>query len=134
MSYRDVWRTVLPQDSSRVIQYQFTDLDDLPIPGSDLHALTLTLYDLESGVLINGRDNQSILGLDGIPLNGGMVDEDGLLTLELAPADMVIQSEDVYAPELHILLFRYSWNAGAKRNWHELLITVGNLTDVPLVS
>lgn len=96
-----------------------------PIPVGTLTTLTLTLYvDDASQTILNGRNAQSILGV-----NGGVVDGAGVLTLTLAPADNPIN--DANLPfERHIALLEWTWGTG-KAGKFELVLVVRNLAKVP---
>lgn len=97
-----------------------------PIPGSTLTTLTATLYvDNAAQDIINSRNNQDILGV-----NGGSVDEFGILTLTLGPDDNPIV-DDALQVERHVLLLQWTWALGAKSGKAQVIITVRNLAKVP---
>lgn len=96
-----------------------------PIPGSTLTTLTATLYaDDDAHTIINGRNNQSILGV-----NGGSVDEFGAFVLILAPADNAILNADLPV-ERHTLLIQWTWPTNQAGKF-EAILPVRNLTLVP---
>lgn len=95
-----------------------------PIPVGTLTTLTLTLYaDDANQTIINGRNAQSILGV-----NGGAVDASGVLTLTLSPADNAIVNTALEV-ERHIALFEWTWGVG-KAGKYELVLLVRNLAKV----
>lgn len=95
-----------------------------PIPGSTLATLTLTLFaDDADQTIINGRSDQSVLGV-----NGGAVSEAGELTMTLAPADNAIVDADLPV-ERHYALFQWTWGAG-KAGKALAVLNVQNLAKV----
>lgn len=96
-----------------------------PIPGSTLTTLTATLYtDDDAHTIINGRDNQTILGA-----NGGSVDEFGAFILVLSPADNAIL-DDALPDERHTLLIQWTWPTNQAGKF-EAILAVRNLVRVP---
>lgn len=87
------------------------------VPGSVLDSLTLTLKDITTGQVINSRNAQNVLNANNVT-----VDENGLLTWTLLPADLPFLRKnpppfdsDV---EVHIAVFEWTWNntkAGRKK-------------------
>lgn len=118
-------RTVLPgkvpERTTQFVTATFRDQDDEAIVPS---SLTLTLYDLASGNVINSRSGVSIRNT-----NGGTVTANGVLTLELSANDNVVLNTHK-ATEQHIALLEWSWSANTRFGKHELVITVENLTRV----
>lgn len=114
------------EGSSGQVQGLITEEDGVTvIPVGTLTALTLTLYaDDAAKTIINGRNAQSILGV-----NGGSVDGLGELTLTLAPADNAILDTDLPF-ERHIALLQWEWGTGKKGKF-ELVLIVRNLAKVP---
>ncbi|MGH7391435.1 MAG: hypothetical protein ACREM3_18540 [Candidatus Rokuibacteriota bacterium] len=101
------------------------DAASLPVPGTSLQSILLTLYDVASGSIINSRNLQSVLGGDVT------VDALGLLIWVLKELDTVIVN-DALAEEEHIALFEIRWLvAGSPRVMREdVSITVRNLARV----
>lgn len=96
-----------------------TDQDGAPLGGLDLFALTLTLYDQKTQAIINDRDEQDVLNVNGVTIDSG-----GLLTWEITPADNAFVGTK--ADEIHVALFRYYWNGGDRAHWHEVWLKVQN--------
>lgn len=66
----------------------------------------VTLYDEDSGSVINSRDGAADLI--------AVVNATGLATVTLAPADMVLVNTFTRKnSETHRLVFKWTWNAGA---------------------
>lgn len=76
------------------------DMDGEELGSADLDSLTLTLHDEDTHSVINERDDQDVLNL-----NGGTLDGDGNFTLRLDPDDMAIT------------------NSSLQREWHEAQLT-----------
>lgn len=123
------WRTLfaatVPEKGNATFTATLKDDTGTVIPGSALTTLVCTLYDRSSGVTLNNRNAQSILGLNG----GSVSSPGGVLTLQLLSADNVLQSQDI-TEETHIALIEGTYNAGAKALKHELVFVVVNLTKV----
>lgn len=99
-----------------------------PIPAASLSALTLTLYDVASGSIINSRDDQPVLNANNVTVDGS-----GNLAWTLQPVDNVIVGADIRVGghEYHVALFEGSY-AGGDKSWkHEVNIRVKNLGKVP---
>lgn len=97
------------------------------VPGDQLMALLLTLYEANSRKIINGRDNQDVLGNDNtVATHGVTVDNNGVLTWEMHPDDnAIIHPGKTGTAETHIALFEWGW--GNKTGKHEIVIPVENL-------
>jgi hypothetical protein len=97
--------------------------DGAALPASSLDTLTLTLYDRDTGTILNSRNAQDVLNKANVT-----VGEDGALVWELQPADNVIVS-DGKSLEAHVALFTWTWGSG-KSGRHEVPILVENLAKV----
>lgn len=95
-----------------------------PLPNADvvLTAMTLTLYELTTGAIINGRDATNIKNA-----NGGTVAPDGSWALTLSGADMACVL--VTTSEKHIALIEWTDDAGNDGN-AEIEFEVMNLQKV----
>lgn len=106
-----------------------------PIAGSGLLSLRCTQMDATTKAVINGRNDQDVLGNinnGNVPINGGFVDEDGNFEFELVQADMVIVRTPKPQTEKHILKFTFSWVhlSVTKHGVSELILPVDRV-DVP---
>lgn len=88
-----------------------------------LDTLTLTLKDLVTGEIINGRDNQNVLNVNGVTINAGE------LQWQIAPEDSVVPPS--LAAKIKpggasrtIVRFEWTWNTGSRRSWHELILRI----------
>lgn len=100
------------------------DQDDVPVPGDQLTALKLTLYEQKSKAIINNRNDQNVLQQNDVT-----VDENGILTFKMRVQDNVIVNPRRDVPnEVHVAMFTYGWNDGdfGGVGKHECLITVVN--------
>lgn len=124
-----VVRKRIPEHSSAVIMALFQDEDGEPIPADSLTEVTLTLYDVRSGAIINARNKQSIFNL-----NGGTVAPAGTppvmaLTFNMSPADNALIGSEMF--ERHVALFEWKWDSAAKEDRHEVILTVRDFIKVP---
>lgn len=79
-----------------------------------------TLYNVEDGSIINGRN-----ATDYLDTNGGTVTAAGVLSLELTPADnAIVGARTGKDKETHRLLLVWTWNAGARIGRHEFEFNV----------
>ena len=111
-------------------RYTATIKDELgnALAGTSLTTMTLTLYHLKDGAIINSRNAQDILGA-GSGANDVTIDANGLLTWTLRPADNPI-ADALLDFEDHVALIIFTWSAGAKKGTHEFMIRVQNATKV----
>lgn len=106
------------------ITAQFTKEDGSNLPLAELVSCALTLYVRGTETIINGRDHQSVLNI-----NGGTVDVGGALAIRLGPGDMAaIQDRP---REWHVALIEYSWEGGAQESAHEVVFQLRNLRHRP---
>lgn len=83
------------------------DLDGAALGASALDTLTLTLHDECTQAIINEREAQDVLNV-----NGGEVTEAGVFTLRLDPDDTVILDDD-NAKEWHVALLTWTWTVNS---------------------
>ena len=107
-----------------------TNLDGTPgdpIPGSVLDSLVLTFYQEYTRAIINSRDRQNVLQLNGVTVN-----EAGLLTWTMTRADTAILN-DALRSEPHIALFEYTFPGvtGTEYAKHVVRFNVDNQVRVP---
>ncbi len=108
------------EDSTSTYTARLVDENDIPIPGSDIDPITVTLYDDESKVIINSRDKSTI---------GLSVGSDGRLVWLMAKEDNPIIDNDFFE-EKHRALFEFTWAGGARNGEHEVSIRVRNFEKV----
>ena len=105
------WQTV-QQGESFNLPAVFHDAADPPVQLASDDILTLTVTLFAGTTIINSRDEQDILGV-----NGGTVSEAGALTLALDPADQAIVDGTLPAGALekHIARIDWTWDDGTER-------------------
>lgn len=128
--FRIYWTQESPEQATAVLTGTIGDTSKppVPIPGSALTSLTLTLYRKGAPVgsdIINARDDMDILGV-----NGGSVDANGVLTLILDPEDMPMLNASV-TKETHVALLTWTYNSGATTGRAEVFFPVHDLQHVP---
>lgn len=108
--------------------YRFTLVDE---DGQGLHmlqieALTLTYYDVATGAILNGREEQDAYNANNVTLTTAegppMVTT---ITWTLQPADCVIV-DDAWSTEPHAALFRWTWDSGRRHGAHSVVFGIEN--------
>lgn len=94
------------------------------IPSSSFSSVGLTLYDKNTGNIINSRDHVSILNV-----NGGSIDSSGNFSWEMTSNDNPIL-DDSLSIENHVALIEFTY-AGGRKGKAEVKIEVVNLAKVP---
>jgi len=117
----------VPEGASLQLTTTVRDLALVGIPAADLDMLVLTLFDEQTGEILNGRDHQDILGT-----NGGDINAAGGLVLTLDGADNPIVA-GARASELHVALIEWTWTVDAVTydGKAEIAFIVRNLSKVP---
>lgn len=127
MSHETVESFELAEDTTPDYTVYLVDKDDTPIPGSVLDSLTLTFYQEYTRAIINARDRQNVLQLNGVT-----VDEDGKLTWNMTREDTAIIN-DALRHEPHMALFEYTFPgvSGSEYAKHVVRFNVFNMVRVP---
>ena len=90
------------------------DETEVAIPASSIATLTLTLYDVATGTILNARDAQDVLNANNVT-----IDSNGNLIWLVQPADHAVVSTRPNTIERHRGVFRYTWVDGVtKSDWH----------------
>ena len=112
--------------------YSFPLVDErgTSIAAGEVETLTLTLADLDSNELLNGRDKQDILNT-----NDGTITTAGsppvtTVTLQLQPEDTVILNQHRLV-EYRVLVFTWTWDLGRHTATHAVQCAVENVPHVP---
>ena len=100
---RDGTEDNFPERGSRILTTTLTDKDGVAITAGALSYLKLTLWEKNSGAIINSRDGQSILNV-----NGGALSGSGVLTLKLGPLDNAIVGTLNYETHRGVILAKLS--------------------------
>lgn len=75
----------------------------VPVTGAMLDTLTLTLYDKETGAIVNARDAQDVLNKGNVA-----IDVEGEIAWSIQPADTVIL-DATKCKETRVAKFRATW-------------------------
>lgn len=110
-----------PEKSTVRIVGTITDDAGTAIPLASVSSLKLWLYHKRTAAIIGARNGQDIKGV-----NGGSVDTAGVLTLTLAPADTVLESQSLATSEI-VAEIEWTYNGGASTGRALVQFTVGNL-------
>lgn len=133
----------LQEGQSGILVFTLKDENEDLVATAALLSLTLHLYHrspvtalITEGLLINNRDEQSVLNEHG----GEYFDT--LQTLEdgttynfkwaFTPEDVPFHLSDRFTEELHVALFRATWDSGTKAFAHQIVMTVCNLKQFPV--
>ena len=116
-------------DEGTLAKYTATIIDEAEtaIALSAMTTLTLTLYDEETGTVINSRNDQDVLNTNNVTVSSA-----GLLTWLIQPGDNAIVGTRRRAGqyEKHVALFEYTWSSGSKASKHELTLEIRQLDKV----
>lgn len=119
---------VANEQSSGRYSATVTDESKSPLPASSLTTLMLTLYDVDTGTIINRRDGQDVLNANDVTVDG-----DGNLIWSMKAEDSIIVDADAHPvgeKEKHIALFRWTYNGGYDAGEHEFIHYVKNIGKV----
>ena len=100
------------------------DENGATIANTDLTTFTLTLYNKDTGAIINSRDAQNVLNANNVTVDGA-----GAVAWTMQPADSPIINDDLNWED-HVALFKLTWTGGKQTN-HEAIIRVQNVSKVP---
>lgn len=101
--------------------------DSTGVSVDQLTSLTLTHYDVETGVIINARSSQNVLSTNNVAIT-----TTGGLTWEGQPEDAVVINKSLPAGaiETHRALFKVVFGTTAKTCYHEATFYVTQRTKV----
>jgi hypothetical protein len=102
------------------------DSSGTAIPLANLTTITLTLYDVASGDIINSRNDQNVLNQNNITIHA----TSGLLTWTMQAADNAILDDDLDW-EHHRALFEFVFSGTGSPGKHEGNFMIRNLSKVP---
>jgi hypothetical protein len=91
----------------------------LPIPGSSLTSLTLSIINVGTDAVINNRNQVNVLNA-----NGGEVDEDGNFVLFLTPGDTSLADTPSLISVERALVMDWSYNGGQSVGRHKFRFIV----------
>lgn len=116
--------TGLLEKTTHVYSCTIKDENDTAVPAAQLNTLTLTLYAVQTGTIINSRSQQNILNANNVTVNSS-----GVLTWTMQPNDNIIVN-DALDEETHVALFEWTYSSGTKAGKHEVKFVIQNLTKV----
>lgn len=102
MRVYDAWENTSAKFTGTIV-----DEDGDAVPGSILESLTLSLTDLATAAVINSRNEQDVLGQNGVT-----VSEAGALIWTVDPDDNPILDDDRPKDETHLAVFVAVWPNG----------------------
>jgi len=109
MSLSQTARRIL-EKTTPVYTATLVDESDQPITLASITTITLTLYDRQTGAIINTRTAQDIKNANQVTIHA----TSGLLTWSMVSADTAIQNADLPAESLeeHVALFQWVLTSG----------------------
>lgn len=110
------------------LEATITDEDGNPITSAMIDSLVVTIVEVNSGDIVNGRDNQNVLNSNG----GTLDDMTGLFSFQVVPDDTAIVNSSTLIGnvEEHLATFSLTWNTNRKIHW-TYSILIQNETSVP---
>jgi hypothetical protein len=110
------------------------DEDGVPVDSAQVTSLTLTYYDVLSGAIINGRDNQDVLNTNDVTL----VTDPGpplvtTVTWSLQRADTLCLWP-AFAWEQHGMIWRWTWSGGTRASALQRAIGIQALPYLPVLA
>lgn len=117
--------SILSERIGAVYTATLKDADEVPITKANLTAITLTLYNVADGTIINSRENQDVKDANNVTIHATT----GLLTWNMQPEDNAIVSGALL--ERHRALWKYTHTQSGSPGKHEFDFFVRNLTKVP---
>lgn len=93
------------QDSTCKLEFQLVDFDGVGIGASNITTATMSLYDRDSGAIINSRTNVNVKPF---------FDGSGNFSFTLTNLDNVLVNENSRGPEVHLAIFTITCTVGAE--------------------
>lgn len=109
-------------------EFDIVDGNDDPLPYTALLTLEATLYDKETGAIINDRNHQDVLNDHGFTLNG-----DGHGKWKVAPEDSAVLHPGADF-EVHVLMLEWTYASGLKDGKFLYVHRINNLGHTPTTS
>tara|TARA_R110000803_G_scaffold210718_2_gene283391 strand:- start:20222 stop:20602 length:381 start_codon:yes stop_codon:yes gene_type:complete len=103
------------------------DSAEVALAQADITTITLTLYNLADGSIINSRTAQDVNNVNEVTIHA----TSGLLTWSALAADAVISDDTIEADktETHVALFEFAYGTGLGGT-HEFVHYIKKLTNV----
>lgn len=115
-------RTEINEETTGRLRFPLLDEDAEAVALANLVTLTLTLYDADTGTIINSRNAQNVLNTNNVTVSSS-----GLVEWALQPEDTLLVGSSIL--EEHVALFRWTWTGGQQSE--EIRHYVRNLGFVP---
>lgn len=101
---------------------------DVPIAAVDVDEIRMTLVDVATGEVINGRTNQDVFDDNDCTLHP----TDGTFTWAIQIADTpIVGATEVGIRETHLATITVTWGGGQKQQHFQVTMLVLNLMSVP---
>jgi hypothetical protein len=114
------------ENTTRIYTATLESEEGVPIGASQISAMTLTYYEMSTGEIVNGRNEQHVLNANNVTVHASS----GLLTWTLQPDDTAMLLSDAMQ-EIHRALFEWSWDVPTRYDKHIVDILIQNLEKVP---
>ena len=102
-------------DTTPVYTANLVDEAGVAVSAAMLTTLTITVFNARTRAVVNSRDRQNALNANNVTVSAG-----GVLTWSIQAADLAITAGDADSDLL--VCFEWTWNAGAKKNWHKFTL------------
>jgi hypothetical protein len=118
----------------QTVTYTTTLLDEasVAVPAAAFTAIRLTYYSVQSGAIINSRNNQSILNANEVTVDGA-----GLLTWKLQEADVTMTESPKPSVTTYRAVMVYEWLDAAtvpRQAVREIDVTIQAITNGPFTA
>jgi hypothetical protein len=121
------------EHSSASFSAELWDEDGAPIGADAVSLARLTLYDVSTGTVLNGRDDQDVLNTNDVVIEDEKDDSDTItrtvLRWAMQPDDNRIVNQTRRSAERHAALWTIEWTGGHVH--HETAIAVRPLRRIP---
>jgi hypothetical protein len=123
--------TVLLEGTNGIYTFELIDENAEGIDSVQLETLTLTYHDWNTVTIINNRQYQDVKNAHDVTVTT-VAGPPLVTTIEwlLTPADTIIVDPRL-TRELHVALFRWTWDGGLRAGAHQMRFFVENLTFIP---
>lgn len=113
------------ENTGAVYTATLKDADGTVVPLANLTTITLTLYNVATGAIINSREDQDVKNTNNVTFHS----TSGLLTWSIQAADNVMVNSALQ-DEKHIALFEFVYSGTGTPGKHEVILMVRNLGQV----
>jgi hypothetical protein len=122
--------TTLFEGTTGIYTFRLLSESGAAIPVGVLDTLTLTYYDVASGLIVNGRNNQQALNANDVTVATD-VGPPAVTTVTwlLQPADTAMIEPDL-RHEYRVIQFRWSWEGGTRSGAYQVQFLIENMAFV----